>query len=82
MHQMVMLPLKGTSTGWRNGLIGASSSSTNENAKCYTWRGITSCISSGEAEKAWVLLMGTELDMRVQQGHPCSKGDQQHPGLN
>lgn len=43
MHQMLVLPSRGTSTGWRNGPTGNSWSSTRGNAKPCSWRRTTTC---------------------------------------
>ena len=40
INQKVVLPSRGTLTGWRNGLAGTSCSSTRGRAKIGTWGGI------------------------------------------
>lgn len=50
MYPKVMLPFRGTSTQWWNGVTGNSSSSTKGNTKSCTWLGVTSCTRTG-----WVL---------------------------
>lgn len=43
MYQMLVLPSRGTSTGWRNGPTGNSWSSTRGNAEPCSWRWTTPC---------------------------------------
>lgn len=42
IHQISVLPLRGTSTGWRKGQRGISGSSTRQNTKSCIWGGICS----------------------------------------
>lgn len=51
--QGVMLPARGTLTGWKNGLTEISWSSTRRSLKCWTWGGTSPCTNIRWVPPGW-----------------------------
>jgi len=73
LHQRVLLPSRGISTGWRNGLTGISYSSTRESHKSFTWEEqpcILVCAGGSPARKQ-LCREGPEflVDTKLSTGH-------------
>ena len=88
-NQMVVLPFRRTSTGWRNGQRALSGSSRKGNAKSFPWGGITCApVQAGGWQSGKQLCRGgpgspggEQVDHEPAM-RPCGKGGQQHPGLH
>lgn len=76
IHQMVMLPFRGTSRGWRSGQRGSSWKSTKVNAKSCTWERDmlgAHCLDSSFAKE--------DPGMGQVDHKPIQFREKKHPGL-
>lgn len=81
IHQRVVLPFRGTYTGWTTGPKGTSWSSAKGNDKSCLWESITNpvhqcglrsdCLESRSAEKDLEVLVDSKLNMSQQHALPA-----------